>query len=173
VTPNSGPPGTSVTVAGTSFPVFTSVANLTIGGNGVALNGVNTDANGNFSTTILIPGLTTGTATVVATVGTTTANTSIVVTSQASTVPATTALAALVNTQNLNIVTSFNYATGTYQAYVPALAGNSLVNISPNSVIFVTMTKTTTVIVSGISFTVQANVPTPLPVGAAVTITTQ
>jgi len=89
-------------------------------------------------------------------------------------VTATAALAALVNTQNVNIVTAFDYASGKYLSYVPALAGNSLTTIAPNSVIVVTMTQDTTIIVSGITFpVVKANVPTPLPVGAAVTITVQ
>jgi hypothetical protein len=89
-------------------------------------------------------------------------------------VTATAALAALVNTQNVNIVTAFDHATGTYLSYVPSLAGNSLTTIGPNSVIFVTMTVDTIITVSGITFpVVKANVATPLPVGAAVTITVQ
>ena len=46
---------------------------------------------------------------------------------------------------------------------MPNLAGNSLVTISPNTVLFINMTKDTTVTVSGITFNLKANVPTPLP----------
>jgi hypothetical protein len=173
VVPITGAPGTPLTVTGQNFPIFTSVASLTVGGNSVSVVGVNTDSAGRFTMTSLIPGLTAGTAVVVATVGGVTANQTITVTATQTVVPAVTALGPLTNTQSLNIATSFDYSTGKYNSFVPGLPGNSLVDISPNSVIFITMTRDTTIVVSGVSFRVMANTPTPLPVGAAVTITVQ
>ena len=73
-------------------------------------------------------------------------------------------------TGNLEIASSFNYGTGKYEAYVPGLPGNSLTGVQPSSVIVITLTESTTVVVSGISYPVRALVPTPLPVGADVTI---
>jgi hypothetical protein len=86
-------------------------------------------------------------------------------------VTAVTALTNLEATGVLELVSSFNYTTALYEAYVPDLAGNVLTSITPNSVIFVTVTADTTVVVSGVSFSVSANTPTPLPVGASVVIT--
>jgi len=83
---------------------------------------------------------------------------------------ATTVLAPMEATGKLEIVSAYNYSTGAYLAYVPGLPGNPLTTISPNSVIFVTMTSDATVTVSGVSFSVKANTPTPLPVGSSVTI---
>ena len=76
-------------------------------------------------------------------------------------------------TNNLEIASSFNYGTGKYEAYVPGLPGNSLTGVQPSSVIIITLTESTTVVVSGISYPVRALVPTPLPVGADVTISVQ
>jgi len=73
----------------------------------------------------------------------------------------------------LELVSSFNYTTSLYEAYVPGLAGNILATIQPNTVLFVTVTVDTTIVVSGVSFAVKANTPTPVPVGGSVTITVQ
>lgn len=86
-------------------------------------------------------------------------------------VVAATALASLEAAGNLEMVTAFNYTSATSEAYVPGLPGNVLATIQPNSVITVTVTAVTTITVSGVQFTVQANTPTPLPVGSSVTIT--
>jgi len=93
-------------------------------------------------------------------------------------VAAGTALGTLQTAGNLELVSSFNYTSSAYETYATdpsapttALAGNSLATISPNTVIFVTVTVDTTVVVSGVAFAVKANTQTPLPVGASVTIT--
>jgi hypothetical protein len=91
-------------------------------------------------------------------------------TSSTTAVSPTVALAAAEATGKLEVVTAFDYSTGTYQAYVPGLPGNKLTTISPNSVIFVTLKQNATVKVSGVSFEVKANTPTPLPVGSTVSI---
>ena len=93
-------------------------------------------------------------------------------------VAAGTALANVQAGGSLELVTSFNYDTALYDAFATdpsdrtqALPGNSLANIQPNSVIIVTSATDLTLVVSGITFNVRANVPTPLPVGGNVTIT--
>jgi len=90
-----------------------------------------------------------------------------------SAVAAGTALATLEAAGNLELVSSFNYTSALYEAYVPDLAGNVLTEITPNSVIFITVTTDTTVVVSGVAFSVLANTSTPIPVGSSVTITIQ
>ena len=88
-------------------------------------------------------------------------------------VAAGTALANLEAVGTLELVSSFNYTTALFEAYVPGLAGNVLATIAPNTVIFITVTADTTVVVSGVAFDIRANTPTPVPVGASVTITIQ
>jgi hypothetical protein len=94
-------------------------------------------------------------------------------TSVGGSIAADTALAPLTATGNLELVVGFNYTTALFEAFVPGLAGNVLATIQPNSVIFVTVSQSMTIVVSGISFSIQANTPTPIPVGASVTITVQ
>ena len=83
--------------------------------------------------------------------------------------PAETVLAPLEDTGNLELVSSFNYDTGGYQAYVPNLPGNQLSAILPNTALFITVTQDTVIVVSGVTFTIRAFVPTPVPVGPVVT----
>ncbi len=87
--------------------------------------------------------------------------------------PAGTALITLEAAGNLEVVTGYDYASGLWQSYVPGLPGNTLTTIQPNSVLFITVTEDTTVIVSGVAYNISANTPTPVPVGAAVTIAVQ
>jgi hypothetical protein len=88
-------------------------------------------------------------------------------------VPAPIALAPLINTGHLVLVTSFNYTTALDEAFVPNSPGNVLKEIRPNSVLIITLSVAHTVVVSGISFPITANTPTPVPVGAIVTIWVQ
>jgi len=92
-------------------------------------------------------------------------------TGAASATAAATVLAGLEAAGNLELVTSFNYTSAVYESYAAGLPGNTLENISPNSVIIITVTADTTVTVSGIAFAIKADTPTPVPVGAAVTVT--
>lgn len=85
--------------------------------------------------------------------------------------PVEDALAALADI--LVIASAFDYATGQYMAYVPGQPENPLTQIMPNSVLVVTLSEDATVMVSGASFNIMADVPTPLPVGSDVSITVQ
>ena len=82
-----------------------------------------------------------------------------------------TALTGLIATGSLELITSFNYDTRLYEGYVPNLPGDSLTLIRPNSVLVITTTQDLAIVVSGINFTVRAGIPTPIPVGATVSIT--
>ena len=81
------------------------------------------------------------------------------------------ALAEVIATGFLEIVTSFNYATLVYESFVPNLPGDSLAFIRPNSVLMITTTQNLAIVVGTNPFTVWANMPTPVPVGATVYIT--
>lgn len=85
-------------------------------------------------------------------------------------VAADVALAALVNTGSLDLVSAFNYATARWEAFVPGLPGNLLSAIAPNSVLMVTVTRDMTLVASGGSFQIRANLPTPVPVGPTVSL---
>jgi len=111
-----------------------------------------------------------GTQAIVATIGTTTASASFTVGAGSSGVVATTALAALTGSGNFEIASSFNYTSGAYEAFINQ-TGDKMTTVKPNSVLILTMTADTDVIVSGVKFSVKANTPTPIPVGANVTIT--
>ena len=84
-----------------------------------------------------------------------------------------TVLAPLENAGALELASAFDYGTGLFEAYVPGLPSNSLRFIRPNTVLFITMTQDTTVVVSGVPFFIRAFLPTPVPVGATVTIAVQ
>ena len=85
-------------------------------------------------------------------------------------VPVATALAPLINTGHLVLVSSFNYDTALFESFVPGLGG-SLTLIRPHSVLTIRLSVAHTVIVSGNPFPIRADTPTPVPVETAVTIT--
>lgn len=80
------------------------------------------------------------------------------------------ALAAMIGTGFLEIVTSFNYGTRLYESFVPNLSGDSLTIIRPSSVLVITTTQDLAIVVSDIPFTIGAGIPTPVPVGTTVSI---
>jgi hypothetical protein len=86
-------------------------------------------------------------------------------------VPADIALAPLIATGDLLIVTAFNPITSIYEAFVPNLPGNSLREIRPNSTLIINMRGAYTVTSSGVSFTIPANIATQVAVGAVVFFT--
>ncbi|MBI2867389.1 MAG: hypothetical protein HYX97_03530 [Chloroflexi bacterium] len=162
--------GTNVTVTGAGFPAFSPVAALTIGGvAALPAPAPATDVTGAFSATVLVPQLAAGTQPVVATAGGVTASASIAVTAAVQQVAVTTAFAGLTTAGTLNAAFGFDYSTGLFTSFVPGVPGNTFSQIQPNTVIFLTVTVQTTVRVSGVTFTVRANTPTPIPVGAALT----
>jgi hypothetical protein len=173
VTPGSGASGSTIVIAGSGFPAFSAVTSITIGTiNSTPLPAPSTSGTGQFTTSILVPQLSAGTQPIVVTIGTTTASVSFTVGASTTASPPATALAGLVATGSFEIASAFNYTSGIYEAFAN-IAGDPLTTISPNSVLILTMTADTTVSVSGVSFSVKANVATPIPVGAAVTIIVQ
>jgi hypothetical protein len=86
-------------------------------------------------------------------------------------VPAEIALADLIATGHLILVSQFNPDTQLFEAFVPGLPGNTLTAIRPNWLIHITMSVTHTIISSGFSYIVPANVPTNVLTGDTVSIT--
>jgi len=119
IDPSSGPTGTTVTIVGAGFKTFSTVSALDIGDVDVRPAPVpSTDAEGAFTTTILVPQLNTGSQSVTATVSSTVATDTFTVLSVAATAtpaPVTAsqapadALAALIsNNDNLQRVWHFD-----------------------------------------------------------------
>lgn len=90
-----------------------------------------------------------------------------------SPVPAPAAFAALEATGKLEIVSGYNYASRRWEAYVPGLPGNTLTSVFPNSVLIVTVKAETTIVVSGVTFSLRPGEPLPVGVKDTVTITVQ
>lgn len=171
VNPTTATSGSSIVINGSGFPAFSAVSSITIGTlSATPLPAPSTDGVGNFTASVLVPQVAAGTQAIVATIGTTTASASFTVGAGSSGVVATTALAALTGSGNFEIASSFNYTSGAYEAFINQ-TGDKMTTVKPNSVLILTMTADTDVIVSGVKFSVKANTPTPIPVGANVTIT--
>ena len=69
VSPTEGPPGTQVTVTGDGFKAYSSVVEMTIGTLSVLTTAINTDENGDFMATLLLPTLPAGTHSLYVAVG--------------------------------------------------------------------------------------------------------
>ena len=85
-------------------------------------------------------------------------------------VPVEIALAELIATGHINLISQFNPTTGLFEVFVPGLPGNTLTVIRPNIPIGVNLTQAHTVLSSGVSFFIPANTPTEVAVGATVDI---
>jgi len=170
VSPASAAVGDTVTVTGSNYLPSTGLVTLTVGGVSVMpTSPVISSSTGGWSTTFAVPGLS-GVQTVSTSHSSVTKTATLTITAAVAggAVATSTATAALTD---LELITSFNYTTNLYEAYVPGLAGNALAEIAPNSVIILTLTADASVVVSGNTFAVTANTPTPIPVGATVSIT--
>jgi len=173
--PGSAAVGEIVTVTGSNYLPSTGLTTFSIGGVSVLpRDPVISDSTGTWTASFTVPGLS-GVNTITSTHSAITKTATLTITTSAGgagqPVNADTAVSTLTTAGNLEVVTSFNYTTNLYEAFVPGLAGNPLTQIKPNSVIILTLSADATVIVSGVTFTVSANIPTPIPVGNTVSIT--
>ncbi|MEE9285908.1 MAG: hypothetical protein V3V35_09310 [Dehalococcoidia bacterium] len=173
----SVPVGGSVTVSGTGFLPFTGLGTLSIGGVSVLpTSPVISNSVGDWSATFLTPGLV-GVQTLTVTHGTVNRTATVTITQAVGgtnqPIATETALQPLIAAGVLELAAGVAGGGSVFLAFVPGLAGNPLTLIQPNSVLILTLTQTTTVVVSGVTFTVQANTPSFIPVGANVTITIQ
>ena len=173
--PGTAAVGDTVTVTGSNYLPSTGLTVFTIGGVSVLpRDPVISNTTGTWSASFTVPGLS-GVQTVTTTHSAVTRTATLTITAAAGgagqPLATETAVAVLTAASSLELVTSFNYTTNIYEAFVPGLAGNPLTQIQPNSVIILTLTSDTSVVVSGNTFSVTANVPTPIPVGNTVSIT--
>jgi hypothetical protein len=147
MTPTSASSGDSVTLEGTDFPAFASVAQLDIGTIDARPSPApSTDGDGNFTTTVLVPGLTVGTQAVIVQIGNITANTSltVVVAAAVETTPTPTAtetvFADVISGDNLVRVWRFSNADQKWSFYDPRpafAAANTLIDSSGGDIVWV------------------------------------
>ena len=120
VSPLQGRPGASISVTGDGFTAYRPVSSITIGGLSVLTGIVNTDEDGDFSATILLPALPEGTHSLVVKVGDDTEG---VVFTVGEAGPATLATAEvfkdLIDAGNLERVYHYVNATATWLVYDP------------------------------------------------------
>jgi hypothetical protein len=152
IDPTAAQSGDTVILTGTDFPAFASVAQLDIGTIDARPSPApSTDKDGNFSATVLVPGLTTGTQAVIVQIANITANTSLTVeaasAASAVTTPTTnateTVFADVTSDDNLVRVWRFSNADQSWAFYDPRpafAAANTLTDTSSGDIVWVNVT---------------------------------
>lgn len=149
VTPASAALGASITITGGGFPAFTAMTALTIGGLGVLpAAAVNTDGDGAFTVSVVVPQQNTGTAAVAATIG---AGAAAIVGTQNITVTAAVAnvatqLQALTTGNNLQRAWAFDNATQKWKLFQPGApaAVNDLTVLAAGDAVVIVVTSAAT-----------------------------
>ncbi len=177
ISPTSGPPGTTITITGQAYRPFAAINSVTVGAvPALRADQTTTDASGSFVVTATIPQQGEGPLPVAVSVGGVDSWQLFTVidapesSAESGARDPAIAFAELGSTGVLNIVVALDAATGRWQAYIPELSGNTLTLIRPHSVLFITLTKDTTITVSGVTFSIKADTSTPIPVGGQVSI---
>lgn len=84
--------------------------------------------------------------------------------------PLFTALNPLTSPEITEIITTFDYFSGTYLSYVPGLPGNTFTTVKRNTVLIMTLKRDALIVVGGPVYAVRAGVPTPIPIGTVLTV---
>jgi len=141
--------GTSITITGAGFPSYATVGTMEIGGLDVKPTPApSTDVDGNFTSTVMVPGLTEGNHTVKATASSVTGSISLkVVATTSAVVAASTAtedvFAASIAADNLVRVWKFSNADQSWSFYDPReafAAANTLANTVSGDIVWVNVT---------------------------------
>jgi ribonuclease HI len=141
--------GDNFTLSGDSFPSYVSVTTLTVGGiDAKPSPAPASDGDGNFTATVMVPGLTTGTHAISVTAGSVTASTSIeVVSTIAAVASASTATADVfadsIAADNLVRVWKFDNSDQSWSFYDPRDAfadANTLANTATGDIVWVNVT---------------------------------
>ena len=153
ITPTSVASGETLTVTGVNFPGFSSLTTLAIGEvSAIPLPAPATDGSGNFTTTVLVPPLASGTQTLLITAGKISANLPITIVAPAA-VPVVTSnatedtFADEITADNLMRVWWFNNADQTWAFFDPRpafSAANTFTEATSGDIVWVNVTKQTT-----------------------------
>ena len=168
-------PGDTITISGTGFSAYTNVSEINFGQrNQVPSPAPLTDNTGNFTSPVLVPTLNPGAYTVtVRTDAAFTATSPIRILSATSgrTVSPEIAFQALTSRGLLTLAAAAAPGGTEFGAFVPGLAGNTLVQVEPNGVLILTLNADAQISVSSQSaVSVLADTPTFFAIGAAVTV---
>ena len=170
----SAAPGQMITVTGTNFGAYAGVATINVGQqNQAPTPNPLTDAVGNFSSNVLIPALNPGAYTItVRTAAAFTATHPInIVSPTAGGVSPEIAFQALTSRGLLRLAAAAAPGGTEFGAYVPGLAGNTLVQVDPNGVLILTLNADARISVSNQpAVDVAADTPTFFALGANVSV---
>ena len=167
--------GETITVTGTGFSAFTTVGHVNVGEvNQAPTPNPLTDGVGGFTANVVVPALNPGAYTL-----TVRAGTGFTATAPITVLPATTgrvvsaeiAFQALTSRGILSLAAAAPPGGTSFGAYVPDLAGNTLVNVVPNGVLVLTLNADARISVSGQpAVDVSADTPTFFALGSTVSV---
>ncbi len=168
-------PGETISLSGTGFSAYSNVGTINVGQqNQAPTPNPLTDGIGDFSAEVLIPALNPGAYTITVRTSpqfTATAPIRILSSTVGNVVPAETAFQALTSRGILTLAAAAPPGGTMFGAYVPGLAGNTLVNVEPNGVLILTLNADARVAVSGQpAVDVAADTPTFFALGSVVSI---
>ena len=168
-------PGDEITITGNGFSAYSNVDTVNIGKrNQTPTPNPLTDAVGNFSATVRVPALNPGAYTVTVRTGsgfTATESIRILSATSGRTVSPEIAFQALTSRGLLTLAAAAAPGGTEFGAFVPGLAGNTLVQVEPNGVLILTLNADAQISVSSQpAVNVSADTPTFFAIGAAVTV---
>ena len=172
---SSARPGDTVTVSGTNFSAYANVDTINVGQRNQRPSPAPlTDGVGSFSAEVLMPALNPGAYTITVRTGagfTATAPINIVSATVGNVVPAEQAFQALTSRGILTLAAAAAPGGTSFGAYVPGLAGNTLVNVEPNGVLILTLNADARISVSNQpAVDVAADTPTFFALGSVVSV---
>ena len=168
-------PGETISVSGTNFSAYSNVGTINVGiQNQAPTPNPLTDSTGDFSASVLVPALNPGAYTVTVR----TANAAFtatapinIVSSTAGGVTPETAFQALTSRGLLTLAAASPPGGTEFGAFVPGLAGNTLVQVDPNGVLILTLNADARISVSSQpAVDVAADTPTFFALGANVSV---
>ncbi len=168
-------PGETISLTGTGFSAYSNVGTINVGQqNQAPTPNPLTDGIGDFSAEVLMPALNPGAYTITVRTSpafTATAPIRILSSTVGNVVPAETAFQALTSRGILTLAAAAPPGGTSFGAFVPGLAGNTLVNVEPNGVLILTLNADARVAVSGqAAVDVAADTPTFFALGSVVSI---
>ena len=168
-------PGDSMTITGTGFSAYGNVTTVSFGSApALPVPNPRTDGIGDFSASVIVPTLNPGAYTITVRTGaafTATAPIRILSATSGRTVSPEIAFQALTSRGLLTLAAAASPGGTEFGAFVPGLAGNTLVQVEPNGVLILTLNADARISVSSQpAVDVSADTPTFFAIGSAVTV---
>ncbi len=172
---DSARPGQPLTITGTGFSAYANVDSVNFGSApALPVPNPRTDGVGDFSATVIVPTLNPGAYTITVRTGpsfTATSPVAILSATSGRTVSPEIAFQALTSRGLLTLAAAAAPGGTEFGAFVPGLAGNTLVQVVPNGVLILTLNADAQISVSSqAAVSVSADTPTFFALGTAVTV---